>query len=370
MIRGIYIHIPFCTYKCPYCDFMSVIDFETNHGEYVKALKKEINLYKGLKANVKTLYFGGGTPSLLEPRYIEEVINEIHKNLNFNPSEITIECNPETFEKEKFKKFKELGINRISLGVQSFTQKGLKALGRKHTLREVYTFLEGIFELGYENVNVDLIWGYPNQTPEDAQKELRELERFPIKHVSAYLLTFYDDTPMGVSLRKGEISPPDEETVVRIHSILSEGLKSLGFERYEISNWAKRGYECRHNLLYWKLEEFLGLGVSAWGFYERKRYGNTRNLYKYMKLVSEGKRPVEHNIVLDEEELRKERIILNLRLRKGVNKELLPELPEYLWEFLEEDNGRVRIKDEHILLSNELISEILRFYDLNPKKME
>ncbi|GAB6066504.1 radical SAM family heme chaperone HemW [Aquifex pyrophilus] len=370
MIRGIYVHIPFCTYKCPYCDFMSVVNSEISHEDYIKALKKEINFYKGLKGEVETLYFGGGTPSLLEPKHLEEVIKEIDKNFNFRPSEITIECNPETFEREKFREFKNLGIDRVSVGVQSFTDKGLKALGRKHTLRDVYTFLEGVFELGYENVNVDLIWGYPSQTPKDAEKELRELEKFPIKHVSAYLLTFYEDTPMGISYRRGEISPPEEDTIVKIHDTLSEGLRDLGFERYEISNWAKRGYECRHNLLYWELEEFLGFGVSAWGFYKGRRYGNTRNLYKYMKLLREGKKPVEYNLSLDESELRKERIILNLRLRKGVRKELLPDIPEYLWEFLEEEEGRVKIKEEHILLSNELISEILRFYDLNPKKME
>lgn len=365
MIKAIYIHIPFCYYKCPYCDFLSVVESPISKQEYIKALFREFELYKDLEACIETVYFGGGTPSLLSPDEIGKILERLYKTFDLSRvKEITLECNPETYREMEFKKIKELGINRISIGVQSFTEKGLKILGRKHTLGDTYRCLESVFSSGLENVNVDLIWGFPSQNEEDLYREFEELEKFPVKHISTYLLTLYDDTPMGISYKKGKFKLPEEEKIDRFHKILSENLKRIGFERYEISNWAKEGYECKHNLVYWKMEEFLGFGVSAWGFYENNRYGNTRNIYKYFKLLEEKKTPIEHKVQICGLEFEKEKVMLGLRLTEGIENKYLQFVPEYIKEFMEVKNGRLRIKEEFLLTSNEIIAEILKNMEL------
>lgn len=250
MIKAIYVHVPFCSYKCPYCDFLSLVNSPVDVGEYLEAVKKEIHLYESLNVKVETLYFGGGTPTLLRPEELGEIIEEIDKVFGLSSvKEITVECNPETYGKEDFKKLKELGVNRVSVGVQSFTEKGLSVLGRKHTTQDGLKCLESLSEAGIENVNVDLIWGWPSQNLEDLEVEFEYLKRFPIKHVSAYLLTLYEDTPMGLAYKRGEFKPLEEDEIVKLHQKLSEGLRELGFKRYEISNWAKEGYEDRKSVV-------------------------------------------------------------------------------------------------------------------------
>ena len=360
MIKGIYIHIPFCSYKCPYCDFLSLTNSPINPEEYTELLKREFLLYKDLNTDVKTVYFGGGTPTYLKPELIGKIIEELDKNFNLSSvEEITVECNPETYRESEFKKLKKYGVNRVSVGVQSFTEKGLKSLGRKHTLRDTFECLESLQNSGIENVNVDLIYGWPSQDEEDIYKEFEFLKEFDfIKHVSWYMLTIYENTRFG----KEKVKLPDEEKIFNFHRIISEELKKLGFKRYEISNWAKEGYECKHNLTYWKLEEFLGFGVSAWGFYNRKRYGNTRNILKYKEYLLRNLRPVDSEYELNEFELEKEFIILSLRLTEGLPESYKVFVPEHLKEFFE-INERVKIKEEFFIVSNELISEFLRNFE-------
>ncbi|AAC07371.1 radical SAM family heme chaperone HemW [Aquifex aeolicus] len=370
MIKALYVHVPFCSYKCPYCDFLSLVNSPVSVRDYLSALKREINLYRELDVKLETLYFGGGTPTLLKPEELGEIIEEIDKVFGLSGvKEITVECNPETYRKKEFEELKKLGVNRISVGVQSFTEKGLRVLGRKHTVKDSLECLESLFEAGIENVNVDLIWGWPTQSLKDLEVELEHLKKFPVKHVSAYLLTLYEDTPMGLAFKRGEFKPLEEEEVVELHKMLSEGLRELGFKRYEISNWAKEGFECRHNLVYWKMEEFLGVGVSAWGFYENVRYGNTKNISKYVKFLKEDKKPVEFRVQLDETELEKERIMLGLRTTEGIEEKYLKFVPEYLRDFFEVKGGRLRIKEEHLLISNELITEVLRKYESSLNKV-
>jgi len=370
MIKALYVHIPFCSYKCPYCDFVSLVNSPVGVKEYLEALKKEIKLYKDLSVKLETIYFGGGTPTLLKPEELGEILENIDKVFGLsNVKEITVECNPETYRKEEFKKLKDMGVNRLSVGVQSFTEKGLKVLGRKHTVEDSLECLEELFESGIENVNVDLIWGWPSQGLRYLEVEFENLEKFPVKHVSAYLLTLYENTPMGIAFRKGEFKPLEEEEIVKLHTALSEGLKELGFKRYEISNWAKEGFECKHNLVYWKMEEFLGLGVSAWGFYENMRYGNTKNINKYVKLLKEGEKPVEFVTYLNKTELEKERIMLGLRTTEGIDEKYVQLLPEHLKEFFDIKKGRLKIKEEHFLISNELICEVLREFESSLNKV-
>ncbi|WP_461829242.1 radical SAM family heme chaperone HemW [Aquifex sp.] len=368
MVKGVYIHIPFCSYKCPYCDFLSLTNSPITPEAYLKLLKKEISLYKDLPTKVETVYFGGGTPTLLEPRQLGEIIEEIDRVLGLSSvKEITVECNPETYRVKEFKEVASAGVNRVSIGAQSFTEKGLRALGRRHGVKEIYECVESAIVSGIENVNVDLIFGWSGQTSKDVEVDLRALSELPVKHVSWYLLTPYEGTPLGEEILKGKVGLPSEEEIVKMHSLITEGLKEFGFRRYELSNWARLGWECKHNLLYWKLEEFLGFGVSAWGFVNDERYGNTRSILKYEKLLRDGLAPVEQKVKLDEIEKEKERIMLGLRLTEGLPREYEKFVPEHLKEFFD-ISDRVKIKEEHFLISNELIAEVLMEFSRLAKK--
>ncbi|NPA32594.1 MAG: radical SAM family heme chaperone HemW [Aquificae bacterium] len=365
MIRALYVHIPFCSSKCPYCDFMSV---EGTHlkGVYLRALEREMELYRELPAKIRSVYFGGGTPSLLDPKEIERLISRVYEIFPVEKEvEITVECNPEDYKKEDYERLLDAGVNRVSLGVQSFSEKGLRALGRKHSREEVLRALERVLGTGFRSVNVDLIWGYPSQGEEELLFELEELSRFGVSHVSAYLLTLYPETKMGEMALSGKISPPDEERIARLHELLSEGLRALGFERYEVSNWAKRGHECVHNLTYWRMEEFLGFGASAWGLVGRVRYMNERNISAYIELVSLGKKPAKVKEKLSQKEFLKEKLMLGLRTREGVEEEYERFVPEHIKEFFEKSGGRLRIREDALIVSNELIAEVLRLVELS-----
>lgn len=363
MVKGVYIHIPFCSYKCPYCDFLSLTNSPITPEAYLELLKKEISSYKDAPTRIETVYFGGGTPTLLKPKEIGKILEELDRVFGLSSvKEITIECNPETYRKKEFKEVKELGVNRISVGGQSFTEKGLRALGRRHGVKDTYECIESALSSGIENLSVDLIFGWSGQTLKDLEEDLKAVPSLPLRHLSWYLLTPYEETPLGEEILRGRVGIPSEEEITKIHAFISEGLKELGFKRYELSNWAKEGWECRHNLLYWKMEEFLGFGVSAWGFVGEERYGNTRSILKYQDFLRKGLKPVEHKIKLDEVEKEKERIMLALRLTEGLPKEYERFIPEHIREFFE-IGDRVRIKEEYFLVSNELISEVLKEFE-------
>ncbi len=363
MVKGVYIHIPFCSYKCPYCDFLSLTSSPITPEAYLELLKKEISLYRDVPSRLETVYFGGGTPTLLKPRELGEILGELDKIFGLSSvREITVECNPETYRQKEFREVRKFGVNRVSVGAQSFTEKGLKALGRRHSVKEIYECVENAISSGIENINVDLIFGWSGQSVKDVEEDLKAISQLPVKHVSWYLLTPYEGTPLGEEILNGRTGLPSEEKIVEMHSLILEGLGEIGFRRYEVSNWAREGWECRHNLLYWKLEEFLGLGVSAWGFIGGERYGNTRNILKYEKFLRDGRKPVEHRVKLDEVEKEKERIMLGLRLTEGLPKEYEKFIPEHLKEFFHTDKG-LRIKEESFLILNELVAEVLREYE-------
>ncbi|RLJ71097.1 oxygen-independent coproporphyrinogen-3 oxidase [Hydrogenivirga caldilitoris] len=362
MVKGIYIHIPFCSYKCPYCDFTSVVSYPLKHEDYIKLLIREAKLYGDVSAKIESVYFGGGTPTLLPPYLLGKLLEELDRLFNLSGVlEITVECNPETYRYNEFKELLSAGVNRLSIGVQSFTEKGLRILSREHSVEESIRAYMDAREAGFENVNLDLIFAFPEQKPEDISTELNWIGSLKPDHVSAYMLTPYGGTPMGNKILGGEMQTPEEETLEDIYTRLWKGLKELGYGRYEISNWAKEGKECRHNLLYWTMEEFLGLGVSAWGFLEKKRYGNSKNIGSYIKAVSELKRPVQSEIGLSEKELYEEELMLKLRLKWGLREEELTLVPEHLRGFFEVREGKVGIREEFMLLTNELITDVLLY---------
>ena len=275
--------------------------------------------------------------------------------------EVTVECNPETYRYGEFKELLKTGVNRLSLGVQSFSERGLSVLGRRHSVEDSVRAYQSAREAGFENVNIDLIYAFPGQRAEDIELELERIGELNPDHVSAYMLTPYENTPMGMRILGGELKAPEEEALGEIYDRLWKGLKGLGYERYEVSNWARGGKECRHNLLYWTMEEFLGLGVSAWGFFGGRRYGNTRNIMSYIRAVSEGRRPIESEVLLSEEDLFEEELMLRLRLKWGLGKEDIELIPEHLRVFFEVKDGRLGIREEYMLLSNEIITEVLLY---------
>ncbi len=356
MVKALYFHVPFCSYKCPYCDFVSVVEPVVEPKEYVCLLLKELELYQGLSIKPKTLYFGGGTPSLIKPEFYEVFFEKLSWLLDTSfLEELTIECNPENYHLEDFRKLKEIGFNRVSIGVQSLREGGLKALGRLHSVEDSIRAIEFAHRAGFENINIDIIYGYQEQRLKDLKEEMKILKGLPISHVSFYLLTPYEDTQLGLLYQKGLLNLPDDNTIADMYELICESLESMGFMQYEVSNFAIPGYECKHNMVYWSHEEFLGLGVSAWSFVGKVRFGNTKNLRLYAEKVGRNEKPIEYEEKLEGNDLLYDYIFTALRTTRGVGKELLSELIECLEEFFVEEGQRLRLNRKGMLLINEVL---------------
>ena len=286
-MAGIYIHIPFCNSKCAYCNFFSLAS-KSKIDDYVETLKKEIivrNQYLGGE-EVRTIYFGGGTPSLLSLRHIEDILELLHKNYNIisNP-EITLEVNPDTIDKEKMISLKKLGINRISVGIQSFNDEDLKYLDRHHDSRHALQVIDDLKSVDFDKLTLDLIYGIPTLTETSWNKNLDIFFSTGISHLSAYALTVEPKTILGQKIEKGILQNVNEDDIIRHYNILIERTKEHGFEHYEISNFAKEDCRSRHNSIYWKDVKYLGLGASAHSYDGKSRQWNVSNLTKYIQLV-------------------------------------------------------------------------------------
>ena len=286
LMAGIYIHTPFCKSKCAYCNFFSLAS-ESKINDYVEALKKEIVLRKNyLGETVKTIYFGGGTPSLLSVKNIEEILDLLNKNYEIISSpEITLEINPDTIDREKMSSLKQMGINRMSVGIQSFDDDDLRYLGRRHDSRHAMQVLEDLKHTDFEKITLDLIYGMPTLTEEKWNKNLDIFFSTGITHLSAYALTVEPKTILGQRIEKGELQNVSEEETIRHYNILVERTKENDFEHYEISNFAKEGFRSQHNSIYWRDEKYLGLGPSAHSYDGNSRQWNISNLTKYIQLI-------------------------------------------------------------------------------------
>jgi len=311
----LYIHIPFCMRKCSYCDFFSVPFDARSASLYSEALCREIGLSKG--GRLRTIYFGGGTPTVLPEESFEAIFKALHERFDFSPEmEITVEANPGTIDAGKAAFLRGLGVNRLSLGVQSFSDTELQTLGRIHTAREAE---QAAREAGFENISLDLIYGIPGQGIESWRATLGHAVSLGPKHISAYELTPEPGTPLVRLLSEGAVALPGEDAVVGMAELAWDFLAASGYVRYEISNYALPGRECVHNLNYWRRGKYLGIGAGAHSFDGNKRWKNVPDIDAYISRLKDGVLPVEEQMELAPAEAAGEALFLGLRLAEGVD---------------------------------------------------
>lgn len=320
---SIYIHIPFCIRKCYYCDFTSFSNLNEKIPLYMNSLKTELELYreKLLAYSIKTIFIGGGTPSAIEGRYIYDLLVHLYKNFNLSKDmEITIEVNPGTIDKEKAKIYKEAGINRVSIGVQTFNNRLLKSIGRIHEVEQIYESYKLLRKEKIENINMDLIFGLPNQTLEDVLFSIEEAIRLGVEHISHYSLILEEGTQFYNLNKKGKLNLPDEDEERLMYHKATEYLVEKGYSHYEISNYALPGFECRHNLVYWDLLPYLGIGLGSHSYMENKRFFNTSNILNYIEKLGSKLLPIEGEEIINKSTEIEEYCILGLRKIKGIDK--------------------------------------------------
>ncbi len=314
MIDAIYIHIPFCQNKCYYCDFLSYKSNAQEQKKYFEYVQKEISLQK--KYIYDTVYFGGGTPSIVEIKYIEELLKILRKKEN---AEITIEINPATVDYEKLKKYREIGINRLSIGCQSFDNKILTSLGRKHTADQSIQVYNDARKAGFRNISVDLIFAVPDQTIDILKNDLEIIKKLSPEHISIYSLIWKENTKFWNMREMGKIKEVDEDIEADMYSLIIETLKSMGYIHYEISTFAKRGYLSKHNLKYWENKYYIGIGQGASGYVEGLRYKNCCILEQYYRLLDKNLLPYEEREIIDNKTRIEYKHLLGLRmLEKGI----------------------------------------------------
>lgn len=317
-MRGLYIHIPFCEHKCSYCDFYSVERLEAIES-FIGALCQEIALLaesfpEALEEPISTLYMGGGTPSLLTPQQLERIIAALQSVFRFTAGlEWTVECNPGTVDRERLRAYRELGVNRLSFGVQSFEEPELRFLERLHTPEQGCQAVEWAFQAGFDNVNVDLMFALPGQTLASWHRTLQRALALAPQHISAYSLIWEPGTPLYRRWKQGTIHPVPEELESAQYELAASLLQQAGYVHYEVSNFARPGYACRHNLLYWHGEQYVALGPSAHGYVQGRRYWNVRNLRRYSELVMQGTLPIAGSEQLSPNEQFEELLFLQLR---------------------------------------------------------
>lgn len=313
---ALYIHIPFCDHKCIYCDFYSIITSD-NILNFKSALKKEIEYFSNIYSdnrNYSSIFFGGGTPSLMQPEYIQEIIIHLKNNFNVDDkAEITMETNPGTVNKNKLKSFKEAGINRISIGIQSFDEGELKFLTRIHDKQTAIQTVYDAAEVGFENISIDLIFNLPNQTKEKWIENLKTAAALPITHISTYSLILERGTILNKLVLDGKVTMQDDDYDADLYEATIDFLLSKGFYQYEVSNFTKPGFECLHNNTYWKYRDYLGLGPSAHSFMNKKRWWNFSSLKKYIAEIELHGHAIMNSEHITKNQMHDEYIMLSLR---------------------------------------------------------
>ncbi|MGA2957598.1 MAG: radical SAM family heme chaperone HemW [Thermodesulfobacteriota bacterium] len=317
---GLYVHIPFCQTKCPYCNFYSVPQL-SKIPDFLDALLKEIAMAGSEWDCFDTVYIGGGTPSVLGPQQLEKILSAIRNYFPLAPgTEITLETNPADLHLSYLTSLKEIGINRLNLGIQSFDPKTLQFLGRRHSVRDAISALEGSRQVGFDHMGLDLIYGVPGQRMESWINTLSQAIAFSPEHISCYQLTLEEDTPLGISCHQGNFSFPPEEELFDFFMVTAQKLEEGRFIHYEVSNFAREDrYASRHNQKYWNHTPYLGLGPAAHSFSGRKRWWNYRSVDQYISVVNAAELPIEGSENLSLEQLRMEAFFLGLRTKKGID---------------------------------------------------
>ena len=377
-IAAAYIHFPFCVRKCPYCDFVSFENCLGKRGEYTEALIKEIKGTEKDGGALRTIYMGGGTPSLFPPEQIHRVLKALEERFGIedNP-EITIEANPGTVDLKSLAGYREAGVNRISIGVQSFSYTLLQTLGRIHNGEQARKAIEAAKSAGFSNISCDLMTGLPGQTLADAEESLGILLEYGIPHISFYALTLEEGTPYYKKYQKHDELLPDPELERIMYKRLLSRIKNAGYGHYEISNCAKPGFESRHNLTYWKALPYYGFGCGAYSYRSDLRKGNTGDLSLYLKEMSKtdpdlGAVLVDSEII-DAEEQKKEFMLLGFRLIEGVSpEEFFLRFGERMEDLFTDnlaklstrglillENGRYRLSDAGLDFANEVFREFV-----------
>lgn len=324
---GIYIHIPFCKSKCFYCNFASYCNMDKYIEEYINAVCNEIikNAEILSEYKIKTVYFGGGTPSYIDSKYIVQIMNtlKLFNKSNDEFSEVTIEVNPNSVTFEKLKDYKECGINRLSVGLQSKNNEVLKSIGRTHTYSDFVTTLQNAKKALFTNISIDLIYPLPNMDInilEDTLNIIDDLkEEYNIKHISIYNLEVHENTKLDFLLKNDFLSLVDEDEEYKMREIIHSKLQNMGYSKYEISNFAIKGYESKHNINYWNQGSYLGFGVDASSFMLGSRYKNNDDIKKYINAINKNLNCIDEKDDLDKLDLMKEYVILRLRLCDGIN---------------------------------------------------
>ena len=375
---SLYIHIPFCSgHKCSYCSFVSFCNKRNDMEDYVRALCEELKLRSkqfGGEYSLATIYFGGGTPSCLETGLITRIMLAIKENFKINKNaEISIECNPESLTREKLEEYKLNGINRLSIGVQSFSNGVLDFIGRSHTAKMAKDAIIMAQKMGFENISVDMMLGLPAQNDYDVEQMAKWLAKHNIKHISAYSLILEEGTPMKKLVDEGRLTVPTDDETVDMYNSVYAVLKKYGYVRYEVSNFALPDYECKHNIVYWTGKEYLGIGLASHSYMSGKRFCNTEDFDKYVSNLMDKKLAVESVETLSPAQKREEEIMLALRTNLGLDTYRLDRLYggnflkdkakeiEFLSKngFIRLENGRIFVCENAYYVLSSIISKLI-----------
>lgn len=366
---GLYVHIPFCIRKCNYCDFCSFAISEASWKySYIDRLLREIYSYKEKKIRLDSIFFGGGTPSLLTRSEFSKIYKAIEESFEILPDcEFTIEANPKTLDKEKLAEFKRCGVNRLSIGLQSIHENEMKILGRVHNYEDFLYSYKLARECGIENINVDLMYGIPEQTMESFRATLDAVTALSPEHISLYGLILEEGTPFYEMQKR--LNLPSEDSECDMYYFATDFLRRKGYSHYEISNYAKAGRECRHNLKYWRAEEYIGVGLAAYSYYNGYRFGNSSDRDVYL---SQGEAKYEYLEKIEPKDEAYEYIMLRLRLAEGFSlsdynarfsRDFMAEkgiaLEKYIKEgYLSVEGDRISLTERGFYISNTILAEL------------
>ena len=373
-MAGIYIHIPFCQSRCIYCGFYSTTLLNLR-GQYIDAVCKEMALRKNYIDNeaYSTIYIGGGTPSLLTQDELQKLFSNLYETFNISSdTEITLECNPNDITTQFAKMLTQLPVNRISIGTQTFSDSRLKLIHRRHNTQEVYNAINLLRSIGISNISIDLMFGFPGETLEEWTSDIDKALELDVEHISAYSLMYEDGTQLTDMLEQGKIKEIDDETSLAMYKVLVSRLTSNGYEHYEISNFARKGYRSRHNSSYWQQTKYIGLGAAAHSFDIKSRQWNISDIRKYILGIGKGIIPMEREI-LDADTTYNDIITTALRTKEGINlnkittqlgntyrKYLINNAKKHILEnTLELSGNNLRLTYKGIYLSDMIMSDLM-----------